>query len=1466
LLQGWDRWLNIDRSEPGLLPYVTVLRFVVVLSLGAMGIFRTAPAPFTPSAYLVGILFLAGAAVSAALSQVPRRVSPTFLWPVFAISADIIGVTSLLLALHDAQSDVYLLYGLPLLAATSHFGGRAGLKVLAPIVCIYTTTSAYLLRDGTRLSWEPAVLLTFPKEVMFLLAIVAWAWLLRVITVRQGEMNALLDISDDLSKCSEIEDVAKIAARHLVMFAHADITGLVVESADKTSGPVHRYLCPDDHIAQEAFKAAYGWYEGVVRTAKPSERGPGRERVLRQSLHSGGRTLAIVATPLIAEERYLGLIFLARFGPEISTVSSAVFSASGNQVAATIARINTVRFRMRLLSAFSEVGARIVTSVIQTYDQLQGLVDFVTDSLGFEYATISIADEYRGVVEAVHGKNVPPGWLRLARHSLDSADADAFVIRTGETLFVEGWDDRLDKEMYYRFEHETLARVFVPLAVDGKVFGVLQAGCNRRRRSRILSEANIEALKRNTVQVSKAIYSTRPQVVLCHIAEVARELLGADSASIHVYRDGNEAFVAGAGRATPNFLRENPPRRPEGLGSKAMESSRPVVISEPDVLAEKNPVLFNLGVQAIAAFPLSLGAPLQGVLYVHFWRQHAFSGLELEVEGIFVQQAEVAIQSFFQVRRVADLADTVWSVGRLRDVMVSLTSDVRLPDFLDTIAQSVLYASEADNVTLYLYFADNRRFAAPPMLKGHFLEPQALANQIRPTSVLWRLLDLGHDIVCSNVDKDPLLAPLADGQRYDTFVGREKIRSVLMFNLQAGSPKEPVGLLFVNYRRPMDFSEHNLRAIRPLVAAAAVAIRLSRERERAARALARHSLEVTTGTTPARDRGLGVMSTRLFEEVVQRSVELTGALVGVFVWRDPRGDQYVIRAVTPPALSSLSNRRLRRLEGAVELAIRQRQPLVIADATSQKYTDPVNPFHPSSRSLLLCPIVDEAAVRGLIVLEHPEIAHFSKESLTLVRGLVAQSLIALSALDHYNELDNQARPLLTLLAISARLQNASFDLDTMLRMALTGVTAGEGLGYSRASVLLLDEASSCLTGALGVGAMTLEAAQATWERVASKTAGLRPKDSLRLLLEDVESLSLAVRAGTASEPLFGFTVRSISVPLDQLSGALQRAMRGEPAAVAAAVPDPCRQLIPATDNEAPYAVACVPVQFRKQTLGVLMVDNRFLERERDPITAGELSQLEPFAELIASAVLSSRRWEHAQVEAYQDLAHQLQSPLATACKVVRDLVDSSADSDADLRLLAGLVGKARRVSTSVRLFGALAAGRDLKTNLTTLSPARIVSLLQATIVENEALVDPARGLHVRCDFLSFNVLEEYAVSADLSLLEQALGNIIDNALKYSFPNSEIVVHGSLENGRFILTVENDGELTEEEAGKCTQRYWRGESAEESTGEGSGIGLWIVSEIMKAHSGRLGVEVRPAKHVGVSLYFKIGTYSDENHIS
>jgi two-component system sensor histidine kinase KdpD len=95
------------------------------------------------------------------------------------------------------------------------------------------------------------------------------------------------------------------------------------------------------------------------------------------------------------------------------------------------------------------------------------------------------------------------------------------------------------------------------------------------------------------------------------------------------------------------------------------------------------------------------------------------------------------------------------------------------------------------------------------------------------------------------------------------------------------------------------------------------------------------------------------------------------------------------------------------------------------------------------------------------------------------------------------------------------------------------------------------------------------------------------------------------------------------------------------------------------------------------------------------------------------------------------------------------------------------------------------------------------------------------------------------IRVDPILLQQALVQIIDNAVKYSPLGSPIVVSARVEDGRMTVSVRDDGAgLSEQEQARMWDRFARGERHLATT-SGSGLGLWIASAFVAANGGTIG---------------------------
>jgi two-component system sensor histidine kinase KdpD len=94
------------------------------------------------------------------------------------------------------------------------------------------------------------------------------------------------------------------------------------------------------------------------------------------------------------------------------------------------------------------------------------------------------------------------------------------------------------------------------------------------------------------------------------------------------------------------------------------------------------------------------------------------------------------------------------------------------------------------------------------------------------------------------------------------------------------------------------------------------------------------------------------------------------------------------------------------------------------------------------------------------------------------------------------------------------------------------------------------------------------------------------------------------------------------------------------------------------------------------------------------------------------------------------------------------------------------------------------------------------------------------------------------IHVDPVLVEQALGQIIANAAKFSFPSSTIQIAAKVENLQLAISVRDEGAgLTDDEKSKLAERFFRGPRHIGKI-SGSGLGMWIANTFIVSSGGKL----------------------------
>ena len=216
-----------------------------------------------------------------------------------------------------------------------------------------------------------------------------------------------------------------------------------------------------------------------------------------------------------------------------------------------------------------------------------------------------------------------------------------------------------------------------------------------------------------------------------------------------------------------------------------------------------------------------------------------------------------------------------------------------------------------------------------------------------------------------------------------------------------------------------------------------------------------------------------------------------------------------------------------------------------------------------------------------------------------------------------------------------------------------------------------------------------------------------------------------------------------------------------------------------------------------------------------------------------------------EAAAMEDVKHQLVSPLRTATDRTEHLLGGGRFEpgvERQLRAIRGLCRKASRVAMSAGVFATLNRGGRPEPKPERLGADDFLRLLIAGADDAQVLSNPRRKIRFEVDRDSVRGMGRRLVDADASFLQQCVGNLLDNAGKYAYPDTQTDIRLDTTPTHISIAVASTGlPLSPRDTLRCLQRNWRGDLARATTGEGSGIGLWIVDSLMTAMGGRVTVD-------------------------
>jgi len=327
----------------------------------------------------------------------------------------------------------------------------------------------------------------------------------------------------------------------------------------------------------------------------------------------------------------------------------------------------------------------------------------------------------------------------------------------------------------------------------------------------------------------------------------------------------------------------------------------------------------------------------------------------------------------------------------------------------------------------------------------------------------------------------------------------------------------------------------------------------------------------------------------------------------------------------------------------------------------------------------------------------------------------------------------------------------------------------------------------------------------------------------------VDPKARVTRMNRAAEEMLGFSVREQPVPFAQEMARLHastpegkeipaedtppaRALRGE-------VVENVQMVLHRPDGRVLWVlVSAAPIYLPGGTLlGAVaafrdVTAQHELEEQREDILRAISHDLRsPLTAILGQAQLLERRLAQAGLEQERANAEAIVTSAQRMNAMIQDLVEAARLESGQLKLNLQPVDLGPFISDLLRR----------------LAPVMEVRRVRVVVPEGlpPALADPGR-------------------------LERILTNLLSNALKYSWPGSEVTVSVQQRNGELVTSVSDRGPgIAPQDLPKLFQRYTR-IGGEEGRRNGLGLGLYITRKLVEAHGGRIWAE----SQVGVGSTF------------
>jgi two-component system phosphate regulon sensor histidine kinase PhoR len=224
--------------------------------------------------------------------------------------------------------------------------------------------------------------------------------------------------------------------------------------------------------------------------------------------------------------------------------------------------------------------------------------------------------------------------------------------------------------------------------------------------------------------------------------------------------------------------------------------------------------------------------------------------------------------------------------------------------------------------------------------------------------------------------------------------------------------------------------------------------------------------------------------------------------------------------------------------------------------------------------------------------------------------------------------------------------------------------------------------------------------------------------------------------------------------------------------------------------------------------------------------------------VVLNDVTLLRRLENIRRDFVANVSHELKTPITSIKGFVETLRESSVIDPGETKRFLDIIARhTDRLNSIIEdLLTLSRIEQEAESAHIPLEKSAIAPVLQSAVHACEALAAEKRiAVTCECD-------KSIAAVINVPLLEQAVINLINNAIKYSDPGKSVQVTAEVKPDETVISVSDFGiGIGHEHQSRIFERFYRVDKARSRSLGGTGLGLAIVKHIVLAHNGHVSVE-------------------------